>query len=217
MGEKSKSFCRCYGMKIGRNARGASIRETYEQDCLSLFSTPLCLLFSLYIFSLPHLLIPLWRLKCILCSTFVGQLIFSYCIQAFSGMSLDRKLRNSVMFSFAMKDDKTSVFLYRMFVYLPLLLSSHLFSSSLRYITVLLASPTPAYVQLGLKGKAKLFCLWFVPAGVLSKHCAGKPLPSDRCMQAAQQFMFYQNGRVIIVFGVRGNREALEDGTIPPA
>lgn len=66
----------------------------------------------------------------------------------------------------------------------PLFLSSPLLSSSLWYNTVLLASSTPAYVQLRLKGKAELFCLWFVPAGVLSEQRAGTPLPSDHAMQA---------------------------------
>lgn len=42
------------------------------------------------------------------------------------------------------------------------------FLSSLWCITALLASSTPAYAQLGLKGKAEQSCLWFVPAGVLS-------------------------------------------------
>lgn len=42
--------------------------------------------------------------------------------------------------------------------YLTLLLCSPSLSS-LRYITAFLASSTPAYVQLGLKGKAELFCL----------------------------------------------------------
>lgn len=85
-------------------------------------------------------------------------------------------------------------------MYLSPFLSCHLFfSSSLWYITVSLASSTPAYVQLGLKGKAELFCLWYVPAGVLSEA-----LPSDRSTQAARWFMVYQNSRVIIVFCVRG-------------
>lgn len=147
-------------------------------------------------------------------------------------MRLDKRLRNSVIFSFALKDGKAmcthtdviyaSLSIYSMYVLqLPqILLSSPPlpslpFPSSLRYITVLLASSTPAYVQLGLKGKAELFCLWFVPAGVLSEHSAGTPLPSDRPVQAARRFMVYQNSGVIIVFGVRGKREPLEKSAIP--
>lgn len=86
--------------------------------------------------------------------------------------------------------------------------------SSLRYITAFLASSTPAYVQLGLKGKAELFCLWFVPAGVLSERRSGTPPPSDRASQAARRFMVNQNGGVIIVFGVRGEQELRCDSLI---
>lgn len=99
------------------------------------------------------------------------------------------------------------------FMYLSPFLSCHLFfSSSLWYITVSLASSTPAYVQLGLKGKAELFCLWYVPAGVLSEA-----LPSDRSTQAARWFMVYQNSRVIIVFLCKGGKEPLEVSAIPTA
>lgn len=113
----------------------------------------------------------------------------------------------------------TSVCMYSIYVlhlpqtYLTLLLCSPSLSS-LRYITAFLASSTPAYVQLGLKGKAELFCLWFVPAGVLSERRSGTPPPSDRASQAARRFMVNQNGGVIIVFGVRGEEELRCDSLI---
>lgn len=113
----------------------------------------------------------------------------------------------------------TSVCMYSIYVlhlpqtYLTLLLCSPSLSS-LRYITAFLASSTPAYVQLGLKGKAELFCLWFVPAGVLSERRSGTPPPSDRASQAARRFMVNQNGGVIIVFGVRGQEELRCDSLI---
>lgn len=208
--------------------------------------TILCLTFSLnisglliplFFFLLPFcsyillldLLIPLWRLRCIVQQFCRPMNVFLLS----AGFLLCDWIRDSeILWYFHLQWKTAKPSAHTQTSYMPVCLytvcmyySCHRFSSpplpsppfpsSLRYITVLLASSTPAYVQLGLKGKAELFCLWFVPAGVLSEHRAGTPLPSDRPVQAARRFMVYQNSGVIIVFGVRGKREPLEKSAIP--